>query len=202
MMDQAANKAALRATVIGRRDGMAASHRADASAALDRQLQSLPEWQAARTVLLYLGIRSEYDPRPLAAMALACGRTLVLPRMLRAEHRLEVRRVSNLTTDLLAGVWDLQEPDPQCCPLVPLADIDLVLVPGVAFDLAGGRMGYGAGFYDRLLALPELGAVRVAALFREQLVAAVPRDSHDLPVDLLVLPDGLWRLPPRSGAET
>jgi 5-formyltetrahydrofolate cyclo-ligase len=72
--------------------------------------------------------------------------------------------------------------------------LDFVLVPGVAFDLQGNRMGYGAGFYDRLLSNPLLTAPRVSAFFSEQLVDQVPHEPHDLPVDILVMPNQIVRL--------
>ncbi|MDE3010439.1 MAG: 5-formyltetrahydrofolate cyclo-ligase [Pseudomonadota bacterium] len=196
-----AAKAALRTRVLAARDGLAPEARAaDANALLER-LCLLPEWQEARCVMLYLGIRSEFDPAPLARAVLAEGRRLALPRILRGQGVLEVREVQDLDQDLREGVWGLREPDPARCPEVPVAELDLVLVPGVAFDRLGGRMGYGAGFYDRLLAAPDLAAVRVSALFDAQLVASVPREPHDKPVDLLVLPSRLIRVtPPASYA--
>ncbi len=190
-------KAQLRARVLAARDALTPHARAAASLQLDARVQALPEWQAACTVLLYLGIRTEYDPRRLAEQVLASGRQLVLPRILRQSHTLEIRAVSDLQLDLQPGVWGLQEPDPARCALVAPAALDLVLVPGVAYDLSGGRIGYGAGYYDRLLADPALQAPRISALFREQLVSAVPREPHDLPVDVLVLPDGMLRVPGR-----
>ena len=194
-------KAELRVRVLAARDAMTPDARADASARLHARVQALPEWQSAACVLLYLGIRSEYDPRPLAQHLLDRGAQLVLPRIVRSSSTLEIRAVRNLQEDLQPGVWGLQEPDPARCAEVAPEALDLVLVPGVAYDMSGGRMGYGAGYYDRLLADPALRAARVAALFREQLVSAVPREAHDLPVDVLVLPDGMLRVPGRPQAD-
>lgn len=196
-----AAKAALRTRVLAARDGLAPDARAADAAALLERLRLLPEWQEARCLMLYLGIRSEFDPAPLARAVLDEGRRLALPRILRGHGVLEVREVRDLDQDLREGVWGLREPDPARCAEVPVAELDLVLVPGVAFDRLGGRMGYGAGFYDRLLAAPDLAAVRVSALFDAQLVASVPRESHDKPVDLLVMPSRLIRVtPPASYA--
>jgi 5-formyltetrahydrofolate cyclo-ligase len=189
-----AAKAAMRTRVLAARDALSPAERTASAAALIAQVQQLPEWQESRSLLLYLGIRTEFDPQPLAAAVLASGRQLVLPRIARGKGRLEVRAVHDLATDLIDGVWGLREPDPERCSEVPVAAIDFVLVPGVAFDRQGGRMGYGAGFYDRLLADPAMQATRVSTLFDVQLVDAVPRESHDIAVDLLVLPARLIRI--------
>jgi len=189
-------KAALRTRVLAARDALSTAERAAQAAALVTRVQELPEWQDARTLMLYLGIRTEFDPEPLARAVLASGRRLVLPRILRGLGVLEVREVGDLDGALKDGVWGLREPDPLRCPEVSPAQLDFVLVPGVAFDRKGGRMGYGAGFYDRLLADPALTALRVSALFDQQLVDGVPREAHDKPVDLLVLPSRLIRITP------
>ena len=96
-------------------------------------------------------------------------------------------QVASLETDLRPGTWGIPEPDPAHCGLAAPADIDFILVPGVAFDPDGGRLGYGAGYYDRLLAawvspLPPL----VAAAFELQIVPAVPVLAGDHRVDLVV----------------
>ena len=195
------NKAALRAGVLSARDGMGAVARAADSRALTSGVQGLPEWQNAQTVLLYLGIKTEFDPSALAQAILDSGRTLALPRIVRGEHRLEIRQVRTLDQDLKPGVWGLREPDPEYCAEVDPARLDLILVPGVAFDATGGRMGYGAGFYDRLLSNPRLTALRVSALFETQLVDRVPREAHDLPVEVLVLPGRILRVAARPGGE-
>jgi 5-formyltetrahydrofolate cyclo-ligase len=191
-----AAKAALRAKVLAQRDAVDETSRQQQQAAVLDRILELPEWREAGTLMVYLGIRTELDPVPLAEAVLASGRRLVLPRILRGQGTLEIREVHDLDTDLVPGVWGLREPDPQRCPEVPVGDLDFILVPGVAFDRDGGRMGYGAGYYDRMLAHEDQRATLAAALFEVQLVEAVPREAHDLPVELLVLPDRLIRVTP------
>lgn len=182
-------KNSLRQRVLRAREGIPeAIHRAY-SIDLIVHISSLPAWKKAKTVLMYLGIKSEFDPTPLVEAALSMDKTVVLPRIQRAENRLEIRQVRSLNEDLVSGVWGLKEPNPLRCPEIEPARLDCILVPGVAFDLQGNRMGYGAGFYDRLLSDPELVAPRIAACFPEQLVDSIPTEAHDLPVDTLVMPD-------------
>ncbi len=99
---------------------------------------------------------------------------------------LELRQVADLTQDLAPSRWGIPEPQPERCPLVDPSQIDLVLVPGVAFDLRGNRLGYGAGFYDRLFQRLPPSALRVACLQDVLLLDRVPAEAHDVPVDLLL----------------
>ncbi len=89
-------------------------------------------------------------------------------------------------TELVAGVWGIREPDPARCAPMATDEPDLVLVPGVAFDIRGGRIGYGAAYYDRLLGRCPPGTPLVAAAFEVQIVDAVPMEPHDRRVDRIV----------------
>ncbi len=87
---------------------------------------------------------------------------------------------------LRAGPWNLLEPDPQHCPVVPASEIDLFLIPGLAFTRAGGRLGRGAGFYDRFLSSVHPGTVKLGVCFHAQLVSAMPLEIHDHEVDRVI----------------
>ena len=149
--------------------------------------QALAAFARARVVLGYASFGSELDTRQLLHAVLASGRTLVLPRIDRPARRLILHEVRDLETELRPGRWKIPEPDPDHCQIVGPAQIDFVLVPGVAFDPEGGRVGYGAGYYDRLLAAwPEPLPPLVAAAFELQVVPAVPVLDTDHRVDLVV----------------
>ncbi|MDE1942080.1 MAG: 5-formyltetrahydrofolate cyclo-ligase [Betaproteobacteria bacterium] len=186
-------KSELRALVLARRDAIPEAQRETRSRLLSRQVEALAEFAAARTVMAYMPMGSEFDTRPLLQAVLARGTRLVLPRVERTSKTLALHEVSNLEADLQAGVWGIREPDPQRCPQARLGEVDFILMPGAAFDRQRHRMGYGGGFYDKLLSRPERRAVTVAVAFVEQLVAQVPLEPHDLPVDILVSDDGLYR---------
>jgi len=192
-MNMSTSKNSLRQEVLAKRDAISQATRQAYTVDLLVNISSLPEWKKANTVLLYLGIKTEFDPTPLVEAALSMEKTVVLPRILKAENRLEIRQIQSLDQDLVSGVWGLREPDPYSCPEIEPAKLDFVLVPGVAFDLQGNRMGYGAGFYDRLLSDQRLVAPRISAFFSEQLVDQVPHEAHDLPVDIMVMPRQILR---------
>jgi 5-formyltetrahydrofolate cyclo-ligase len=120
----------------------------------------------------------------LFAAARAAGKTVALPRVDGAARMLELHAVTDIAADTAAGYRGIPEPL-ATCPPVAVESVDWVLVPGVAFDLAGRRLGYGGGYYDRLLALLPPDTPRLAGAFDLQIVAHVPAARHDLIVDAI-----------------
>ncbi len=178
-------KAELRRRVLARRDTLPPEVRRALSARIFDRLATLPAVRAAGVVLGYAGFGSEPVTLPFLVGLRAAGRVLVLPRVDRAARRLVLHRVDDLG-DLRPGVWGIPEPDPVRCPPAARAGIELVLVPGVAFDVRGGRVGYGAGYYDRLLGDWNAPPPLVAAAFDLQVVEAVPMGPRDRRVDRVV----------------
>jgi 5-formyltetrahydrofolate cyclo-ligase len=178
-------KMALRRQVLARRDALDPAARAAAAQAITRGLIALPTFGAARAVLLTAAYGSEWDTRSLAVAALAAGKVVAMPRVNATTRMLELHRVTDPAADIAPGYRGIPEPLPHC-PAVAVAAIDWVLVPGVAFDAAGGRLGYGGGFYDRLLPLLAPGTARVAGAYDMQLVDRVPAAPHDLAVEVIV----------------
>jgi 5-formyltetrahydrofolate cyclo-ligase len=179
-------KAELRQRVLARRDALAPERRASLSAAIFQAIRALPAFATARSVLGYSSFGSEPVTAPFLEAVLDGGKTLVLPRVDRASRRLALHRVTAPGAELRPGVWGILEPDPARCPPAALEAVDFVLVPGVVFDVEGGRIGYGAGYYDRLLGECAAGTALVAAAFELQVVEAVPMAEHDRRVDRVV----------------
>jgi 5-formyltetrahydrofolate cyclo-ligase len=197
--DVALRKAELRRRVLAERDALDPALRARLSAAIVERVAACRPVRQARTVLAYAPFGSEADIWPLLRAALAEGRALLLPRVDRPARRLVVHRVTDLGTDLVPGTWGILEPVPARCPAVAAASADVVLVPGVAFDRRGGRLGYGGGYYDRLLAAwPRATPPLVAPAFELQVVEAVPSRPGDRRVDRVVTEAGVY---PESPAE-
>lgn len=151
-----------------------------------RQLlaQSTP-WQSARSLLLYTPRPDEPDLTPLALTALADGKQIALPRYRPADDTYETALISHWSRDLLPGHYGLLEPSP-ACPIIPLNQLDLLLIPAVAFDVLGRRLGRGKGYYDRLL--DHTHAVRCGVAFDWQVVQQLPAEPHDAPMNYLATP--------------
>lgn len=178
-------KRGVRERALAARDALSAAARAAASEAIAATIVALPSFAAARTVLVTLPFRSEWDSRLVVARALAGGKTIATPRVDTAARMLTLHRIDDLDRDVAPGYRDIPEPLPHCAAVLP-GDVDWVLVPGVAFDPAGRRLGYGGGYYDRLLPLVPAHAPRIAGAFEAQIVAALPFGPHDLTVDAIV----------------
>ena len=178
-------KRELRMRVLAARAALPQPWRERASRVITETLAALPEFTKATTVLAYASFGSEFDTKQLLHAVVAGGRRLVLPRVQRAPTRLSLHVVTSLEHDLVESAWGIREPDPQRCLELTMDDVDCVLIPGVAFDARGGRLGYGGGFYDRLLAgggNPGL----IAATYSVQCVQAVPMAVHDRRVPIIV----------------
>jgi 5-formyltetrahydrofolate cyclo-ligase len=176
-------KAELRRRVRAVRAKLPPEARAARSAAVVERLRALPSYQAANCVALYVALRSEVDLGPLLADAASCGKRVALPRVEAGDRALALH--AYLPGDPLEpSAFGVLEPRPSA-PRIDPADVALVVVPGLVFDERGHRVGYGAGYYDRLL--PTLDrAARVGVAFDFQLVAEVPDTAGDVPVDVVV----------------
>ena len=190
-------KQAMRTLVAAARDALDPAWRAQASIRLVERIAALPTFVDARTVLLTAPFRSEWDASPLLARALAAGKVVALPRVDESSRMLELRRIVDPARDIVAGYRGLPEPA-RGCERVATASIDWVLVPGIAFDRMGGRLGYGGGYYDRLLPVLPARATRVAGAFSAQIVDAVPSAPHDITMDTVVTEAGVVLARPRA----
>lgn len=178
-------KKALREGILQARDRLDPAMRREYSRTISRKLLALPGYRAAGLVSAYASIGSEFDTSELVAAILGSGKRLLLPRINRAARALELRQVEDPAADLVPGVWGIREPSERC-PLVPASEVEFILVPGVAFTVSGARLGYGGGFYDRLLPELDPAVPRVAAAFSLQVVDALPAGPNDQPVHRVV----------------
>lgn len=179
-------KAQLRSEMSARRDALPPAERERIAIALTESLAELEQFPAARSVLATMGIGSEWNTRAFLELARAEGKTIVLPRLTAPPRRLALHAVADLDRDLVPGVWDIPEPDPARCPPVELTSVDFALVPALAVDRSGYRLGYGAGYFDRLLAGRGTGTFCVTALPAAFVVERLPHEDHDVAVDLVV----------------
>ncbi|MCC6379786.1 MAG: 5-formyltetrahydrofolate cyclo-ligase [Burkholderiales bacterium] len=178
-------KQAMRQAMAAARDALDPAWRKRASAALVDRMTSLAAFAGARRVLLNVPFRSEWDAAPLIERALARGKEVLLPRVDETSRMLDLRRIADPAADIVTGYRGIPEPVERC-PRADPASVDWVLVPGVAFDREGGRLGYGGGYYDRLLPLLSPRAARVAGAFSMQIVDRVPSAPHDIRMDTVV----------------
>jgi len=178
-------KASLREQVCARVQNISTAARVAASAQLRAQLMEQPVWATARSVLLFAPLPDEPDLWPLLNEAIAAGKTVALPAFIPGTNSYTARQIIDLAHDIVAGQFGIREPLPTC-PEVPFNRLDLVFVPGVAFDTRGARLGRGKGFYDRLLA--HVRGTKCGVAFEEQIVDAVPVGPLDIRLNCILTP--------------
>lgn len=159
-----------------------------AIALLERQ----PVWQSAKVVLGYLALRDEMDLFSAIETARTTGKTIALPRYVPDENAYCAADISHQTS-FTRGAFGILEP-PVDSPVLPLNRLDFVLVPGVAFDAWGRRLGRGKGFYDRLLA--QVSGIKCGVALDEQVVEKLPSEAHDIAMNMILTPTRWLIMPP------
>lgn len=177
-------KAGLRREVRARLEALTPAQRTAGARAAGDRLRTQSAWQRARSILFYAPLPGELDLWPLLREALAEGKVVALPRFSAESRSYVACQVQDLSRDIAAGQYGIREPV-ATCPSVPLV-LDLILVPGLAFDMQGHRLGRGKGFYDQLLAAAR--GTTCGAGFDEQIVAEVPVEPHDIRLSCILTP--------------
>jgi 5-formyltetrahydrofolate cyclo-ligase len=178
-------KTALREQIRAQVKSISPAARATASAELCARLREQNVWRAAKSVLLFAPLPDEPNTWPLLAEALAANKIVALPSFVPGTNVYTARRIIDPARDLVIGKFGIRE-GADLSPEIELNQLDLVLVPGVAFDSHGRRLGRGKGFYDRLLA--GVRGTKCGVAFDEQLVDAVPVEPLDIPLNCILTP--------------
>ena len=155
--------------------------RAEKSAAICQHIAGTPEWRAAKIIALFAPLPGEPDIDGLWAHA--AGKTLAYPRM--HDEQLSLYSVPSLR-GLHAARWGIREPSPDAALLIAPENLDLILVPGIAFTPAGERCGRGGGFYDRLLATLPARTPRIGVCYALQVIPTIPSEPHDQTVHAII----------------
>ncbi len=165
--------------------GLTAADRHARSIAACQQLMSTREFKAAQTIMIFMSMPTEVETSTLAIKAWQEGKNVAVPRVDWAGKRMEPVEICSLDVGMTTTGPGIREPITG--KAVPLGCIDMVVVPGLAYDHKGYRVGRGRGFYDRFLAQQDFQGTRCALCFHEQLLAEpIPCEPHDAPMDLIV----------------
>ncbi|WP_312114447.1 5-formyltetrahydrofolate cyclo-ligase [Brevibacillus reuszeri] len=190
-MDKKADKKQLRTHIMEARKAMPPEERKLRSEQACSHLLACERVAGAKAIMAFHPFGAELDILPFVEQARGRGQEIWLPLTLLAERRL-VPYVFSGPEMLKQGVYGIWEPDSERAVEADIAKLDVVLVPGVAFDRSGGRMGYGGGFYDRFLAGLKERPYLLGVGFSMQVVDHVPLEPHDIPLDAVVTEEGLF----------
>ncbi|NOU01610.1 MAG: 5-formyltetrahydrofolate cyclo-ligase [Gallionella sp.] len=186
-MTTKATKQIIRKAILAKREQLSIEKRFELSAAITKRLVDMPTYQQANVVLGYMSFGAEFDSGTWVKQVLADGKLLALPKVNRQTNQLDLYWVNDLASQLAAGLWGIPEPIIERCErLNTLNEVEFALLPGVAFTRSGARLGYGGGFYDKLLAQIEHRPTLVAAAFGLQVVEDMPQEATDVKVEWVV----------------
>jgi len=180
-----ASKSALRRQTLGELRQIDLLQRESLSGRARALLCAQPVWTQAQAILFYAARKDELDLWPLVPTALAGRKRVLFPRYQPELDAYCACEIMDPSKDLLQGRYSIPEPASHCLPFA-LKSLDLLLVPGVAFDLLGRRLGRGRGYYDKMLAAP--GGVRCGVGFDQQIVSEIPVAPHDAHLNCILTP--------------
>ena len=184
-------KKRLREKLLKARDSIPIELKSVKESEIEKRLFSLDVFKHAETILMYVSFRSEVSSRTSINTIIKLGKRLVLPLVDTRHKVLKLYEVQS-TDELKPGYMGILEPGILRYRRCSLKEIDLVIIPGTGFDPKGNRLGYGGGYYDKLLSMEsrELAEVTpittIALAFEEQIGEEIPSEPHDIKVDMIV----------------
>ena len=153
---------------------------------IEERLFDFANFLEARIVLLYVADKNEVDTQTILKMTFDYGKIIVLPMFEPEKGRVRLLKVDDPTRDLVEGPRGLPEPNPERCREVPMECIDIAIIPCIAVDEKGGRLGAGDGNYDRLIPQLPITTRKVSLSLEDQIVPQIPAESHDKHVDIII----------------
>ncbi len=153
---------------------------------IENRLFEFANFLESKIVMLYVNTENEVATDTIVKRAYDFNKIVVLPAFDTAKFKMKLMKVDNPDKDLVVGPRGILEPNPAKCKPVPLDSIDIAIVPGIAMDEKGGRIGSGDGYYDRLIPDLPMTTRKVGLVFEGQLIPQVPMESHDKHVDIII----------------
>ncbi|WP_227395150.1 5-formyltetrahydrofolate cyclo-ligase [Jeotgalibacillus aurantiacus] len=176
------DKKDLRKTMLQRMKDLSGDDRILLTEGVHERLFQTDEWRHAQTVGLTVSTGFELETRPVIERAFQDGKAVAVPRCIPSRKALVFHEIQDIT-DVKPSFFNLLEP-PESLPVIHKDDIDLLIVPGLIFDRAGYRIGFGGGYYDRFLT--DYRKMTASLCFRFQIMDQIPHETHDIPVNKLI----------------
>ena len=180
------DREALRQKILGARDGLSDKARQAKSISAMQNFWTLPGMQQWSTLFIYVNFRSEVETLELIKKCINRDIRVAVPLVEASAVRMIPLLIKDPEQDLVPGYYNIPEPDPKKSLRLEPGEIDAAVIPGSVFDIHGGRLGYGGGYYDRFLLNDAPQAKRIGLAFELQVVDNVPLEPHDQPLDILI----------------
>jgi len=179
----------IRSDVAQRIQSLSDEETARKNKTIENRLFGFANFLEATISLLYMHQELEVNTRSIIERSLKHNKVVVLPAYHADHHRMTLYKIDDLKTDLVPGPRGVLEPNPDRCKIVPIDRIDIAIVPSVALDEKGGRIGSGTGYYDRFLPDLPITTRKVGLAYECQIVPQVPMEAHDRYIDILITED-------------
>jgi len=176
----------LRQRILGERDALDGNKRHEKSISVMHNFWDLPGMQRWSTLFMYVSFRSEVETLELIKGCINLGIRVAVPLVDASAVCMIPLLIKDPERDLVPGYYNIPEPDPKKSLPLNSGEIDAAVIPGSVFDIHGGRLGYGGGYYDRFLVNDAPQAKRIGLAYELQVVDKVPVEPHDQPLDILV----------------
>jgi 5-formyltetrahydrofolate cyclo-ligase len=179
-------KSQIREEIAEKFAALSANEIAEKTKAIENRLFDFANFLESKIALLYVNNEHEVQSENILKRAYSYNKIVVLPVYNTENFEMELKKVDDLEKDLVPGPRDILQPDESRCKIVPIDKIDIAIIPAVALDEKGGRIGSGKGYYDRLIPRLAITTRKVALALEEQIVPQVPIESHDKHVDIII----------------
>jgi 5-formyltetrahydrofolate cyclo-ligase len=178
-------KESIRKEVLKKRDAISRATKTAKDVSIKQRLFALDDFVNAEVVFFYASFRSEVETHTMIKESLEMGKRVMLPKVYREGHRVKLYEIKDIT-ELSPGHMGILEPSFSDAYSLSIDEVTIIIIPGVAFDYSGNRLGYGGGYYDMLLAQRKKKAPIIALAYDEQLVDEIPSEPHDIKVDMII----------------
>ncbi|MGE5628778.1 MAG: 5-formyltetrahydrofolate cyclo-ligase [Solirubrobacterales bacterium] len=178
------NKADIRKNILMKRDNISDMVKSEWDEIIFERVISTDFYKNSKDIFIFVSFRSEVDTHKIIKNAIKEGKNIYVPKVISKEEGMRAYKINNFE-DMQKGYYGILEPKEYCREISPI-DIDLVIMPGAAFDKNGGRIGYGGGYYDRFLTLLKGNVKKVALAYKFQVLDLVPMEENDIRVDEII----------------
>ena len=179
-------KSQIRSEIANTVAALSEKERADKTKAIEKRLFEFANFLESKVAMLYVNKNNEVATKDILFRSYAYSKIVVLPAYSNDTFEMTLMKVDTLEKDLIAGPRGIYQPDPDRCKVVPIDRIDIAIIPAIALDEKGGRIGSGQGYYDRLIPNLAITTRKVALALEEQIIQQVPIESHDKHVDIII----------------
>lgn len=179
-------KQEIRQGITNSLETLSTEEKAEKTRGIENRVFEFANFLEAKVVLLYVASKNEVRTDGILRRCFDYNKIVVLPAFETAKYKIKLYKIENPSVDIILGSRQIPEPNPAKCKVVPMDCLDIALIPAVALDEKGGRIGSGEGYYDRFIPKLPITTRKVALAFEDQILPQVPMESHDKHVDIII----------------